>query len=183
MGVWKAKILLGLSLCVLPGCLTLFKYSGTEIKAAQVAQIQPGKTLKRDALEWFGAPMTISARGEIVVVPKASVPDKEYRIPRILTVVNSDTFFDLFSPEVEFTEYHRVYYFYFSESRDLTYYFLVAKYNEIDTKFDKLWLLVDERTGIVEDYFFKEGIRPLLTPAGVAPADRGHKKRTPPPLN
>lgn len=180
MGVWKAKILLGLSLCVLQGCLTLFKYSGTEIKAAQVAQIQPGKTLKRDALEWFGAPMTISARGEIVVIPKASVPDKEYRVPRRPTVVESDTFFDLFSPKVEFTEYHRVYYFYFSESRELMYFLILAMYDEIDTKFDKLWLLVDERTGIVEDYFFKEGIRPLLTPAGVAPADRGHKKRTPP---
>jgi hypothetical protein len=107
--------------------------------------------------------MVISARNEIVVVPKASVPDKEYRIPRRLTVVNSDTFFDLFFPEVEFTEYHRVYYFYFSESRDLTYYFLVAKYNEIDTKFDKLWLLVDERTGTVEDYFFKKGIRARAT--------------------
>ena len=82
-------------------------------------------------------------------------------------------------PKVEFTEYHRVYYFYFSESRELMYFLILAMYDEIDTKFDKLWLLVDERTGIVEDYFFKEGIRPLLTPAGVAPADRGHKKRTP----
>lgn len=160
MRLWKVRILLVLSLCLLPGCLTLFKYSGSEIKAARVAQIQHGKTLKRDALEWFGPPMTISARGEIVVVPKASVPDKEYRVPRRPTVVESDTFFDLFSPKVEFTEYHRVYYFYFSESRNLTYYLLVAQYDEIETKFDKLWLLVNERTGIVEDYFFKEGIRP-----------------------
>jgi hypothetical protein len=158
---WKTGILLALSLCTLQGCLTLFKYSGTEIKAARVAQIKPGETLKRDALEWFGIPMTISARDEVVVVPKASVPDREYRIPRRPTVVNSDTFFDLFSSEIEITEYHRVYYFYFSESRNLTYYFLVAKYDEIETKFDKLWLLVDERTGIVEDYFFKIGIRPL----------------------
>ena len=158
---WMARILLALSLCLLPGCLTLFKYSGTEIKAARVAQIQPGKTLKRDALEWFGPPMTISARGELVVIPKASIPDNEYRVPRRPTVVNSDTYFDLFSSEVEFTQYHRVYYFYYSESRDLTYYFLVVQYDEIDTRFDKLWLLVDERTGIVEDYFFKEDIRPL----------------------
>jgi hypothetical protein len=160
MELWKTRILLGLSLCILPGCLTFFKYSGSEIKAIRVSQIKPGKTLKRDALEWFGAPMVISARDEIVVVPKASVPDNEYRIPRRPTVVNSDTFFDLFSSKVELTEYHRVYYFYFSESRDLTYYFLVAKYDKIETKFDKLWLLIDERTGIVEDYFFKEGIRP-----------------------
>lgn len=156
---WKTGILLALLLCSLPGCLTLFKYSGTEIKAARVDQIKPGQTLKRDALEWFGIPMTISARDEIVVVPKASVPDREYRVPRRSTIVNSDTFFELFSSEVEFTEYHRVYYFYFSESRNLTYYFLVAKHEDIETKFDKLWLLVDERTGIVEDYFFKQGIR------------------------
>ncbi len=161
MRLWKARILLGLSLCLMPGCITLFKYSGTEIKAARVAQIQPGKTLKRDALEWFGAPMTISAQGELVVVPKASVPDKEYRVPRRSTMVESDTFFELFSPEVEFTKYHRVYYFYFSENRNLMYFLFLAKYDEIETKFDKLWLLVNERTGIVEDYFFKEGIRPL----------------------
>ena len=159
MQLLKARILLGLSLCILPGCLTLFKYSGSEIKAARVAQIQPGKTLKRDALKWFGIPMTISARDEVVVVPKASIPDNEYRVPRRPTVVNSDTFFDLFTSDVELTKYHRVYYFYFSESRDLTYYLILAKYDEIETKFDKLWLLVDERTGIVEDYFFKEGIR------------------------
>jgi hypothetical protein len=159
MRLWTARILFGLSLCILPGCLTLFKYSGSEIQAARVAQIQPGKTLKKETLEWFGAPMVISARDEIVVVPKASVPDNEYRIPRRPTVVNSDTFFDLFSSKVEFTEYHRVYYFYFSESKDLTYYFLVAKYDKIETKLDKLWLLVDEKTGIVEDYFFKKGIR------------------------
>ena len=52
MRLWKGKVLLALSLCLLPGCLTLFKYSGTEIKAAHVAKIQPGITLKRDALEF-----------------------------------------------------------------------------------------------------------------------------------
>ena len=156
---WKVKILLGLSLCLLPGCLNLFKYSGTEIKENRVAQILPGKTLKRDALEWFGTPMTISARDELVVVPKASIPDKEYRVPRRPTIVNSETFFDLFSSDVEFTKYHRVYYFYFSENRNLMFFLFLAKYDEINTRFDKLWLLVDERTGIVEDYFFKEGIR------------------------
>lgn len=159
MQLWKAIVLLTLTFCLLPGCLTLFKYSGTEIKVARVAQIQSGKTLKKEALEWFGAPMTISARNEILTVPKASIPDREYRVPRRTTVVNSDTFFDLFASDAELTKYHRVYYFYFSESRNLTYYFLVAKYDEIDTKFDKLWLLVNERTGIVEDYFFKQGIR------------------------
>jgi hypothetical protein len=169
MGQRKIGILLGLALCFLPGCITFFKYSGTEIKAAQVAKIQPGKTLKRDALKWFGAPITISAPGEIVVIPKASTPDKEYRVPRRPTIVESDTFFNLFSSEVELTEYHRVYYFYFSESRELMYFLILAMYDEIDTKFDKLWLLVDERTGIVEKYFFKEGIRPHPAKAKVIP--------------
>lgn len=159
MNLWKAGIPLGLALCLLPGCLTLFKYSGTEIKVSRVAQIQPGKTLKREAFEWFGAPVTISARGEVVRVPKVSVPDKEYRVPRRPTLVESDTFFELFSSDVELTKYHRVYYFYFSESRELMYFLMVAMYDEIDTKFDKLWLLVDERTGTVDDYFFKKGIQ------------------------
>jgi len=159
MRLWKVIVLLTLSFCLLPGCLTLFKYSGTEIKVARVAQIQPGKTLKKEALEWFGAPMTISARDEMLTVPKANIPDNEYRVPRRPTVVNTNTLFDLFTSDAELTKYHRVYYFYFSESRDLTYYLLVVQYDEIDTRFDKLWLLVDERTGIVEDYFFKQGIR------------------------
>jgi len=152
------------------GCITLFKYSGTEIKATRVAKIQPGETLKKDALEWFGAPITISAPGEIVVIPKASTPDKEYRIPRRATMVESDTFFDLFFPEVEITKYHRVYHFYFSESRELMYFLLVATYDEIDTHFDKLWLLVNEKTGVVEEYFFKQGIRPRPTKAKTKPA-------------
>ena len=161
MKLWKAGILLALSFSVLTGCITLFKYSGTEIKASRVAKIKPGETLKREALEWFGAPITISAPGEIIVIPKVSIPDKEYRVPRRATIVESDTFFDLFSPEAEITEYHRVYHFYFSESRELMYFLIVATYDEIDTKFDKLWLLVNEKTGVVEEYFFRQGIRPL----------------------
>ena len=163
MRSWKRYLLLALSLLCLSGCITFYKYTGTEIKKARVAQIQPGETLKKEALEWFGAPITISARGEALVIPTASVPDKEYRLPRRAVVVGSDTFFDLFSPEAEFTEYHRVYYFYFSESKELMAYLILASYDEIDTKFDKLWLLVNEKTGIVEKYFFKEGIRPTPT--------------------
>ncbi len=168
---WKTRFLLAISLFLLSGCITLFKYSGTEIKAGRVAKIKPGKTLKREALEWFGAPITISAPGEIVVIPKVSTPDKEYRVPRRATIVESDTFFDLFSPEIDITEYHRVYYFYFSESRELMYFLMVATYDQINTKFDKLWLLINEKTGVVEDYFFKQGIRPHKAKT---------KKKTPP---
>ena len=42
---------------------------------------------------------------------------------------------------------------------------MVATYDQIDTKFDKLWLLVNEKTGIVEKYFFKQGIRPRSSKA------------------
>ena len=163
MRVWKPSVLLGLILFLMTGCITLFKYSGTEIKASRVAKIKPGETLKREALEWFGAPITISAPGEIIVIPKVSTPDKEYRVPRRATIVKSDTFFDLFSPETEITQYHRVYHFYFSESKELMYFLMLATYDQIDTKFDKLWLLVNEKTGIVEKYFFRPGIRPLST--------------------
>ena len=165
MRLWKTGVLLGLFLSFLTGCITLFKYSGTEIKASRVAKIKPGETLKRDALEWFGAPITISAPGELIVIPKASTPDKEYRVPRRATIVESDTFFDLFASEIEITEYHRVYHFYFSESRELMYFLMVATYDEIDTRFDKLWLLINEKTGVVEHYFFRPGIRPLSAKA------------------
>lgn len=179
MKLWKTGTLLGLSLCLLPGCLTLYKYSGTEIKVSRVAQIQPGKTLKKQAFEWFGAPVAISARGEIVRVPKVSVPDKEYRVPRRPTLVESDTFFELFDSDIELTEYHRVYYFYFSESRELMYFLMVAMYDEIDTNLDKLWLLVDERTGIVDDYFFRKGIQ--LKQKKRPPTKFTPKKKSPPP--
>jgi len=181
MKLWKLGLLLGLTLFLMTGGITLFKYSGTEIRAARVAKIKPGETLKRDALKWFGAPITISAPGEIVEIPQASTPDKEYRIPRRATIVESDTFFDLFSREVEITEYHRVYYFYFSESKELMYFLMVATYDQIDTKFDKLWLLVNERTGVVEEYFFKQGIRPrpLKTKKTPSPELQAKKKNSP----
>ena len=175
MRLWKLKLLLGLVLFLMTGCITLFKYSGTEIKASRVTKIQPGKTLKREALEWFGAPITISAPGETIVIPKVSTPDKEYRVPRRATIVESDTYFDLFSPGPEITGYHRVYYFHFSESKELMYFLMVATYDQIDTKFDKLWLLINEKTGIVEKYFFKQGIRPRATKkAKVKPASAPH---------
>jgi len=156
MSAIRIWMLILLSLVFIPACLPLFKHSGTEKNTMQTARIEPGKTLKKDALEWFGPPMIIAGLGEVVTLPDPTRLDKTYKGPRNLNTVEAAALFELFAAKHEFNDYHRVYYFHHAKSKLTTYFFLVvALYIDADTDFDKLWLLVNEQTGIVEDYYFR----------------------------
>ena len=146
-------IIFSLSL-LLSGCLIPFSASsGTRIETEQLNKIQPGKTTKNEVFEWIGPPMAVLASNEFNPVPMPFMWES-----RVRSSIQSDTFFELFSSKYQFHEYHRVYYFYYAVSRKTGYIGPFVSVETTKTKFDKLWLLVNEKTGIVEDYKFRKGI-------------------------
>ena len=129
--------------------------TGQSIGDDRVRAIVPGTTTKGDLLESFGAPAAILARGEVAVVDVPSTwaaPDRsEYS-----GSFDADTLYELFPKAPGSDEYRRIYYFRHVVSRKTIFFMLVAVYGRGDTTSDRLWVLVDEKTGIVEDYAFRK---------------------------
>ena len=143
-------------LCLSGCCLPLFPYSktGEPIREDKVTIIESGKTTKEELFEWFGAPTSIAARGEITVIPSVRVQHggwigDYYKI-------ETNTFFELFSANHELSEYHRVYYYRYVVSKEMLFMGIVVGYWSGKTLTDSLWALVNEKTGIVEDYVFRK---------------------------
>jgi len=152
-------IIFSLSL-LLSGCMIpLSISSGTRIQTEQLNKIQPGKTTKNEVFEWIGPPIAVLASSEFYPVPMPFIfKEKPATTRHARSFIQSDTFFELFSSQHQFHEYHRVYYFYYAVSRWTNYSGVFVNVETTKTKFDKLWLLVNEKTGIVEDYKFRKGI-------------------------
>ena len=146
-------IIFSLSL-LLSGCyIPLWGSSGTPIETEQLNKIQPGKTTKNEVFEWIGPPIAVLASNEFYPV---RMPPKGAR-SSIQSSIQSDTFFELFSSQHQFHEYHRVYYFHYAFRIDHYAMGMIVSAQTSKVKIDKLWLLVNEKTGIVEDYKFRKG--------------------------
>lgn len=161
---------MSLAVLFLTGCLSgcvpaIPWYGGTKIEKKDIITIIPGKTSKYEAIEKLGAPIAIAKMGERLPIPMESywVPGLNLHTPGQYEI-NSDTFFELFSTEHEFNEYHRVYYYYRSKSSGGTVILLLIFYESYRLSIDKLWLLVNEKTGVVEDIRFKKRGKPLTKP-------------------
>lgn len=130
--------------------------TGRPLKDEKIIRIQPGKTTKEDIIEWFGAPMAIAVQGEILKIQAEASWAKNMPRGGYYFEIDSDTFFELFSSKHELTEYHRIYYYYRAVSKKGFLILLLYLYDSGKTVIDKLWILVNEETGIVEDYVFRK---------------------------
>lgn len=129
--------------------------TGQPIGDNQVGAIRPGTTAKGDLLESFGAPAAVLGRGEVAVVdapPTWAAPDRSGYSGSF----NADTFYELFPKAPGSDEYRRIYYFHHVVSRKTIFFMLLAVYGRGDTTSDRLWVLVDEKAGIVEDFAFRK---------------------------
>ena len=146
---------------LLSGCIwPIWGSSGTPIETEQLNKIQPGKTTINEVFEWIGAPTAILASNEFYPIRMPQTYAKyagSSLQSSIQSSIQSDTFFELFSSQHQFHEYHRVYYFHYAFSISMYYGGVIVNVETHKTKFDKLWLLVNEKTGIVEDYKFRKG--------------------------
>jgi len=132
------------------------KYTaGEPIKEDMVKMIQPGKTTKEEIIQWFGIPSVIAKKGEKMSLPTELVSmSVAGEIGR--QEVSSDTFFNLFSTKHKLTESHRIYYYTYTKSKGTTFAMPYFGYTGGKALTDKLLVLINEDTGIVEDYIFRK---------------------------
>ena len=95
--------------------------------------------------------MTIASRGEILTLSSTAIMGKPFS-NRFSYRLRADTFFALFPPA---DEYRRVYYYYHAVSYKYPVWYVLYFGENGKAKIDRLWVLVNEQTGIVEDYAFK----------------------------
>ena len=133
--------------------------TGPVLPRENIEKIQPGKTKKTEILEWFGLPMAIGAKGATLTILRESAWVGEALGGKIRRggyyQAEADTFFELFSSKHKIVEQHRVYYYYRAVSTQFGFFAALAIYETRKTRFDKLWLLINEETGVVEDYVFR----------------------------
>jgi hypothetical protein len=141
------------ALC-LSGCFMLKeRFAADEpISREHVGNIVRGATGRREILAWFGPPTAVARRGTTMVYPPPGPVRQGWR------EVRSDTFFELFSPERRWRGTEIVYYYDASrvEANGFVLIPLIGGgYYQKTILVERLWLLIDESTGIVEDYAFR----------------------------
>ncbi len=116
--------------------------------------IRRGATTRQEILDRFGPPVAVARRGTTMVHPPAG-PAKRGRVE-----VPSDAFFELFSTGRALRDTEIVYY-YDSSRLKATGFLLIplvgGGFHNSETVVQRLWLLIDDGTGIVEDYVFRGG--------------------------
>lgn len=140
--------------CVLPPIFPIT--TGSEINPKALERIKIGKTTKYEVFSLLGPPRAIAVVGEPLHIRE---PRRwGWRSKPIKGVVKEENYKDFFSivsnKKTELDSY-RVYYYYHSESRRMTV-FLGLKSTGLHTFFsiNELWLLVNEKTGLVENMFY-----------------------------
>ena len=141
----------------LQGCVPAPSFhSGLPLPQKTVDGLQAGKTTKAELLEWFGLPLSIAVKGETLTIPLgpewfgSGVRHARYE------QVDADTFFELFSSKHSITDHDRIYYYHRTVSSKYAVVLAVYLNETVNTRSDRLWVLVDEETGLVEDFFFRK---------------------------
>lgn len=114
--------------------------------------IRRGATTRQEILERFGPPVAIARRGTTMVYPPPG-PEKRGRAD-----VQSDAFFELFSTGRALRDTEIVYYYDSSRLKGtgiLIVPLIGGGSHSMEVVVERLWLLIDERTGIVEDHVFR----------------------------
>jgi hypothetical protein len=122
-----------------------------------VKKIEPGKTTRKNILKWFGPPEALAKKDDMISLP--TLKNEGVKMQE----VDSMIFFDKFLGKHPISEHHVVYY-YLNEGEDingfaipipgLSFVSVPATFGNL--QFSELWVLVNRKTGQVEDYVFLE---------------------------
>ncbi len=154
--LWKMKMILShaffaFMLICMSGCMV----SGVEyiidepLNEAQIKEIQRAETTKQEILKWFGPPVAIARQGTTMKIPPPGPTKKGYE------EVLSETFFELFSAKHEIIEGHIIYYYYYREIKGSFAAIGLLGTSKKRLVVSKLWILINDKTGIVEDYLLR----------------------------
>jgi hypothetical protein len=141
-------------LFLLPGCFVFGERHQVDepLPHDAIQGIRRGVTTRQEVLERFGPPTAVARRGATMVYPPPG-PGKRGRMD-----VQADTFLELFSVNRPLRDEEVTYYY--DSSRIKAIGFLIIPvigggYNSKRVAVERLWLLIDGSTGIVEDYVFR----------------------------
>lgn len=153
----RSLVLLALVVAWTQGCLAAPPLiTGAPLSEEAVKRIEPGRTTKAQLFEWFGAPMAIGETGEQLRIPRETVWTVEGPVRQGgYHEVDADTFFELFGSKHNIGDHHRIYYYYRAVSTKYAVVAVLAIYETGRTRVHKLWVLVNEDIGTVEDYVFR----------------------------
>jgi len=110
----------------------------------EIERIQSGITTKDEILNWFGPPNAMASKTKRLqfAVPAAGGETN---------TINYEILFELFSTKHQLTNEHSVYFYYTSDSSQHNFAFLLREMPGVD----KLWILINQESGLVEDYVFR----------------------------
>jgi hypothetical protein len=137
------------------GCGSYSITSGKPIDEKTVKMIQPGKTTKDEIIQLFGPPQSIEKPSG-----KEEATAKEEKVKTMVvpawpggTIPPSfESSFELFSSKHKIIEDHRIYVYTFTKFKGEVGPFGGGSHNLSD----KLLILINEKTGVVEDYVFSK---------------------------
>lgn len=112
--------------------------------------IKVNKTTKAEILKAFGPPIAIARKGTTITFPSPGPRKEGYK------EVASETFFELFSTKHNLTEDYIVYYYHSSTIKESFFFFIIPGSYQKSLIVNKLWILINEKTGVVEDYLLRE---------------------------
>jgi len=109
----------------------------------QVEKIERGVTTKQEVLQWFGPPVALARKGE---------DGKELRSENLRT----DTFIEICAGKHTINQDHVIYYYRNEGRRSVVGVAFLALGEKSWQVRERLWILINERTGVVEDYMLRE---------------------------
>lgn len=115
------------------------------------SDIRPGVTTKQDVLERFGPPLAVARRDTTMVLPPPGTKRGRIDMP-------SEIFFELFSENRPLRNSEIVYYYESTRTTalgGLVIPIIGAGYDSTRFAVKRLWILLDETTGVVGDYVFR----------------------------
>ena len=122
---------------------------GESLRDKDLKKIQLGQTTKQEILEMFGPPLAIARKGKILKLPRAG--ERKAGSEEI----QSEIFFELFSTKYTLNPEHIIYYYFSTEVSGVGGFFLFVGKTSAELNVDKLWILINEKTAVVEDYIFR----------------------------
>ena len=141
---------------LVPGCIWGSVQYDRTLEKEMIKNIKPGTTTRANILEWFGPPGIMTGKEGTVSLPSLEAGSGKMR------KVDSNVFFKYFLQRHALSEHHVVYY-YFDEwekisgvSIPLGNTLFSLPLTSTDLQFSELWVLVNRKTGRVEDYVFLE---------------------------
>ena len=149
-------------LVFLQGCIFPMGGERTGRSLSSHGEVVRGTTTKEQLVDWFGAPMAIAGPGESVEVPAATVHHQDPVSGREQWygggswLQDGDAWLELFAERRPFGDAHRVYYWYTSSDGGLFVWPVFLMISQTHESLDELWVLVDERTGLVMDVAYRE---------------------------